>query len=338
VGDDGAENLQIGKDLPGGQVYSEFQEYVRLHKDIGVLLTVCSKNDLGVAISGLEHPDGTLRPADFTVIKANWENKDENLLHTADELSLLPESFVFADDNPAERQIVRDRINGIAVPDMEGAENYIRILDRNRYFEVLPLSEDDLKRGEMYKANAARAAAQHSIADYGEYLDSLEMKAEIRTFIPMYIARIAQLTNKSNQFNVTTRRYSEAENANISHDISYIPIYGRLSDKFGDNGVVSVVIGNIRGKELHIDLWIMSCRVLKRDMEFAMLDELVRLAKEKGITEIYGYYYPTAKNSMVRELFGTFGFEKISSDDAGNTKWRLFIDKYNEKNTHISVN
>lgn len=338
VGDDGAENLKIGMDLPGGQVYSEFQEYVKLHKDIGVLLTVCSKNDLGNAMTGLEHPDGTLRPDDFTVIKANWENKDENLLNTAAELSLLPESFVFADDNPAERQIVRDRIPGVGIPALDGAENYIRILDRNRYFEVLRLSEDDIKRGEMYKANAERAAARTNIADYGEYLDSLEMKADIQTFIPMYIARIAQLTNKSNQFNVTTRRYSEAEIANISRDASYIPLYGRLSDKFGDNGVVSVVIGNIKGTELHIDLWIMSCRVLKRDMELAMLDELVRRAKEKGISTIYGYYYPTAKNAMVRELFGTFGFEKVESDAAGNTKWRLDIDNYTEKNTHILVN
>ncbi len=339
VGDDGAENLQIGKDLPGGQVYSEFQEYLKMHKDIGILLTVCSKNDLGNAMAGLEHPDGTLRPDDFTVIKANWENKDENLLNTANELSLLPESFVFADDNPAERQIAADRIKGIAVPAMDGAENYIRILDRNRYFEVLKLSEDDMKRGEMYRANAARAAAQSNIADYGEYLDSLEMKAEIRTFIPMYIARIAQLTNKSNQFNVTTRRYTEAEIANISRDKAYIPLYGRLSDKFGDNGVVSVVIGNIRGTDLHIDLWIMSCRVLKRDMEFAMLDELVRLSKERGIKTIYGHYYPTAKNAMVRELFGTFGFEKISTEEGTeNTLWRLETDNYTQKNKHISVN
>jgi len=337
VGDDGAENLQIGKDLPDGQVYSGFQEYLKKQKDIGVLLTVCSKNDHENAMAGLGHPDGTLRPDDFTVIKANWDNKDENIINTANELSLLPESFVFADDNPAERKIVADRIKGIAVPEMDGAENYIRILDRNRYFEVLKLSEDDLKRGEMYKANAARAAAQSNIADYGEYLDSLEMKAEIKTFIPMYIARIAQLTNKSNQFNVTTRRYTEAEIANISHDCNYIPLYGRLSDRFGDNGVVSVVIGNIKGEELHIDLWIMSCRVLKRDMEFAMLDELVRRAKEKDIKTIYGYYYPTAKNAMVKELFGTFGFEKISPDESGGTKWRLNTDNYTEKNTHISL-
>ena len=165
------------------------------------------------------------------------------------------------------------------------------------------------------------------------------MQAEIKPFIPMYIARIAQLTNKSNQFNVTTRRYTEAEIANISRDSAYIPLYGRLSDKFGDNGVVSVVIGNIRGGDLHIDLWIMSCRVLKRDMEFAMLDELVRIAKEKSIKTIYGYYCPTAKNAMVRELFGTFGFERISADQGeGNTVWKLDTGSYTPKNTHITVN
>ena len=339
VGDDGVEGIKIGKDLPSGQVYSEFQEYVRRHKDIGVMLTVCSKNDEENAYAGLNHPDSTLSPDDFTVIKANWDNKDENILKTAAAMSLLPESFVFADDNPAERQIVRDRIKGAAVPEMDGAENYIRILDRNRYFEIVgKLTEDDLHRNEMYRANAARAAAQTGIVDYGEYLDSLRMKADIRSFEPLYIARIAQLTNKSNQFNVTTRRYTEGEIANISHDPAYITLYGRLADKFGDNGVVSVVIGNIKGSELHIDLWIMSCRVLKRDMEFAMLDELVRRCTEKGIKTIYGYYYPTAKNSMVKELFGRFGFEKISTDEAGNTVWRLDTDNYSEKNTHISVN
>ncbi len=339
VGDDGVEGLKIGRDLPSGQVYSEFQEYVKRHRDIGVMLTVCSKNDEDNAYAGLNHPDSTLTPDDFTVIKANWDNKDENILRTADMMSLLPESFVFADDNPAERQIVRDRIKGAAVPEMDGAENYIRILDRNRYFEVTgKLTADDLNRAEMYRANAARAAVRSSIADYGEYLDSLDMKADIRPFEPLYIARIAQLTNKSNQFNVTTRRYTEGEIANISRDPGYIPLYGRLSDKFGDNGVVSVVIGNIKGAELHMDLWIMSCRVLKRDMEFAMLDELVRRAKEKSIKKIVGYYYPTAKNSMVRELYGKFGFEKVSEDDSGNTIWHLDIDDYTKKNVHISVN
>ena len=339
VGDDGVEGIKIGRDLPSGQVYSEFQDYVKLHKDMGVLLTICSKNDEENAYDGLGHPDASLHADDFTVIQANWDNKDENILRTADMLNLLPDSFVFADDNPAERQIVRDRVKGAAVPEMDGAENYIRILDRNRYFEVVgALTEDDLKRSEMYKQNALRAAAGHDIADYGEYLDSLEMKAYIKPFEPLYIPRIAQLTNKSNQFNVTTRRYTEGEIANIAFDPHYITLYGRLEDKFGDNGVVSVIIGNIRGTELHIDLWIMSCRVLKRDMELAMLDELVKAAKKLDIKAIIGHYLPTLKNSMVKNLFGRFGFEKTYEDSKGNTDWRLETAEYTPKNTHIAVN
>ncbi len=336
VGDDGVDNLKIGKDLPSGQVYTEFQEYVKLHKDIGVLLTVCSKNDRENAIAGLNHPDSTLHEDDFTVIKANWENKDRNIIETANELSLLPESFVFADDNPAERAIVKAQ-TGAAVPEMEGAENYIRILDRNRYFEIPALSEDDKKRGEMYKANAERAALKASFGDYGEYLDSLDMAADIDDFTPTYLSRITQLTNKSNQFNVTTRRYTDAEMEAVYASDSHIRLYGRLTDKFGDNGVVSVVIGNIKESELHIDLWLMSCRVLKREMEYAMLDRLVEESLKKGITKIYGYYYPTAKNSMVKELFGDFGFTKISDTD-GNTVWELDAKSYQPRTKHIKIN
>ena len=324
-------------DLPSGQVYSEFQEYIKLHKDLGVLLTVCSKNDYENAEAGLNHPDGTLKPDDFTVIKANWENKDRNILETAEELSLLPESFVFADDNPAEREIVREQLKGTAVPEMDGAENYVRIMDRNRYFEVVSLSEDDRRRTEMYKANAQRASLQKSFSDYGEYLDSLDMSAEIKSFAPPYLQRIAQLTNKSNQFNVTTRRYTDAEIEKLASDDSYITLYGRLSDKFGDNGVVSVVIGHKDNDTLHIDLWIMSCRVLKREMEFAMLDNVVSEAKKCGIAKIKGYYYPTAKNAMVKELFGSFGFRKIS-DDNGNTVWELETAGFEPYTKHIEIN
>ncbi len=337
VGDDGVDNIKVGMDLPSGQVYSEFQEYLKMHKDLGVLLTVCSKNDYENAEAGLNHPEGTLRPDDFTVIKANWENKDRNIAETADELNLLAESFVFADDNPAEREIVREQLKGIAVPEMDGAENYIRIFDRNRYFEVVALSEDDRRRGEMYKANAQRASLEKSFSDYGEYLDSLQMTAEISLFIPTYIQRIAQLTNKSNQFNVTTRRYTEGEIEAISKDSDYIPLYGKLTDKFGDNGVVSVVIGHKQAAELHIDLWIMSCRVLKREMEFAMLDKVAEAAKAAGITKIVGYYYPTPKNGMVKGLYGTFGFTKVSEQD-GNTVWELDITGYKPHTKHIIIN
>lgn len=337
VGDDGVEGIKIGMELPQGQVYSEFQEYIKLHKDIGVLLTVCSKNEQENAVAGLEHPAGTLKPDDFTVIKANWEPKDRNLLEMAQELSLLPESFVFADDNPAERAIVRGQIAGAAAPEMDGAENYIRILDRNRYFEVVSLSEDDKSRTEMYKANAQRASLEKSFSDYGEYLDSLEMNAEIKPFAPLYFQRIAQLTNKSNQFNLTTRRFTESEISAAAADPNKITLYGKLADKFGDNGVVSVVIGQVDGEVLRLDLWLMSCRVLKREMELAMLDEVVSAAKALGVTKIIGRYLPTAKNGMVKELYGSFGFTKTSETDE-ETLWELETAGYKPKTNHININ
>ncbi len=339
VGDDGPENLSIGPETSMGQVYSEFQEYIRSHKDIGVILTVDSKNDHENAIAGLNHPDSVLHPDDFVVIKANWDPKSKNLVDTAAELNLLPESFVFVDDNPAEREIIKTQVPGVAVPEIGEVENYIRAIDHAGYFEVTNLSADDAKRNEMYKANAQRAALEASFSDYGQYLDSLEMTGVIKSFEPVFLDRIAQLTNKSNQFNLTTRRYSRAEIEEVADSDEYIDLYGKLIDKFGDNGVVSVVIGHKNKDVLDMDLWIMSCRVLKRDMEFAMMDELVSAAKAAGLRKIMGYYYPTAKNNMVRDFYERMGFTKVSEDGEGNTTWEFNLtDEYTNQNTHIKVN
>lgn len=321
-----------------GQVYTEFQGYLKAHKDLGVLLNVNSKNDYENAIAGLNHPDGLLKPEDFIVIKANWENKDKNLVDMANELNIMPDSMVFVDDNPAERAIVESNVAGVAVPVMESPEKYIRTMDRAGYFEVTSLSADDAKRNEMYKENARRAQLQASYDNYEDYLKSLEMTGTIRGFEPVYMARIAQLTNKSNQFNLTTRRYSQADIEAFAADESYITLYGKLEDKFGDNGVVSVVIGRLDENMLHIDLWLMSCRVLKRGMESAMMDMLVKRSLERGITVIRGYYYPTAKNGMVKDFYDTMGFTKESEDEAGNSVWTFAIDmSYNNKNKVIKV-
>lgn len=336
VGDDGVDGIAVGQEVPMGQVYSEFQAYLKAHTDIGVLLTVCSKNDYENAVDGLNHPDGVLKPSDFVAIRANWENKDMNISSIAAELSILPESIVFTDDNPTERAIVKSQLPGVEVPEIGQAEDYIRVLDRNAYFEMTTYSEDDAKRVEMYKVNAKRTAQQAQFKDYGEFLLSLEMNAVIDDFTPLYLERITQLTNKSNQFNVTTKRYTPAEIKEIYADSSYIRLYGKLTDKFGDNGVVSVVIGKKKSNELHIDLWLMSCRVLKRDMEFAMLDRLVEEAQTQGIETIYGYYYPTPKNKMVRLLFEKFGFEKIS-DENFNTVWKLNVSGYKNQNKYIHI-
>ena len=338
VGDDGVDNLEIGPEESGGQVYTEFQNYIKEHKDLGLVLNIASKNEEENAIAGLNHPDGVLKPDDFIEIKANWEPKDRNFAHIAESLTLLPESLVFIDDNPAERAIVEGNLKGVRAPEIGEAHNYIQTIDRSGFFEVTNLSKDDLNRNEMYKENVKRAKLQASFENYEDYLLSLEMVGTIKKFEPVYTARIAQLSNKSNQFNLTTKRYTQTEIEDIMTDESYIPLYGKLVDKFGDNGLVSVVIGHIVEDICHIDLWLMSCRVLRRDMEFAIMDELVRQCKKKGIKQIKGYYYPTAKNNMVREFYALQGFTKISEDEAGNTEWKFDImHNYEKKNKVIKV-
>ncbi len=346
VGDDGAENIEIGQETSIGQLYSEFQGYLKANKDLGVLLTVDSKNEEENALAGLNRPDSVLKPDDFIVIKANWNPKDRNLVETATELNIGSDAMVFIDDNPAEREIVKAQVTGtigacVAVPEMTAPERYINTLDRSGFFEVTQFSADDLSRNEMYKANAERAKQQASFADYGDYLRSLEMKGEIKPFAPIYMSRIAQLTNKSNQFNLTTLRCTQADIEKYGADSNYITLYGKLEDKFGDNGVVSVVFGHVDENDkilFHIDLWLMSCRVLKRDMEFAMMDSLVAECKARGIRKIRGYYYPTAKNKMVKDFYALHNFTKTSEDAEGNAVWERGIEDYKNRNHVISVN
>lgn len=342
VGDDGVENLVLGQETATGQAYTEFQQYLKKIKDRGVLLTVISKNEHENAIAGINHPEMILKQDDFMVIKANWEPKSQNLLQTAQELSLGADSFVFIDDNPAEREIIRQQIAGAGVPELEQVEQYIMTIDRGGYFEATMLSADDLKRNEMYKENLAREQQKQMYGNYEEYLKSLNMKAEIRHFEEVHLSRIAQLTNKTNQFNLTTVRYTKEELEQIAAREDHIAIYGRLEDCFGDNGIISIVAGHTAGDakdELHIDLWLMSCRVLKRGMENAMMDKLAELSAAKGIKKMVGYYYPTAKNKMVADFYETQGFVKLTEDEEGNTTWVYDLEAgYQPKNQIIEVN
>ena len=229
--------------------------------------------------------------------------------------------------------MVEHQVPLAAVPEMtEGQEpqpeRYIQILDRSGFFEPVRLSKDDLKRDAMYRENLLRKKQEAAFADYGQYLRSLDMKAEIGSYSPEYMARIAQLTNKSNQFNLTTKRFTQAELEQCAADQDYLDLYGRLTDRFGDNGVVSVILGRKEERILHIELWLMSCRVLKRDMEKAMLDELVIRSKRMGISVIRGYYIPTAKNQMVKDFYGTMGFRLIEEREDKSTVWELETETY----------
>ena len=336
VGDDGVQNLEIGSETASAQAYQEFQQYLKAHQGLGVLLNINSKNDRENALAGLAHPEGILREEDFITIKANWNPKSQNMVEIAQELNLLPESLVFVDDNPAEREIVSTQVPHACVVPISCPENYIREIDRAGFFEVTSLSQDDLARTQMYKANAQRVQAAQSFGNYEDYLHSLDMKAEIKPFSAVYMARIAQLTNKSNQFNLTTKRYTQAEIEAVAADPNCITLYGKLTDKFGDNGVVSVMIGRQEQETLHIELFLMSCRVLKRGMEQAVMDELVRRARERGITQIRGYYYRTAKNGMVADLYRTFGFT-LAETRGDDTVWNLDTKNYKNLQSIITI-
>ena len=335
VGDDGVEGIVIGAESSKGQIYRDFQTYCKELKQIGVVLAVNSKNDEKNALDGLNHPYGILRPDDFVSIKANWKTKDQNIREISEELALGIDSFVFVDDNPAEREIVYKQIPCLSVPAMDGAENYIKILDHSGYFEVTSLSNEDLIKTSQYKARKQLQQTQASFDKYEDYLKSLEMRAIITEFEPMTIQRVAQLTNKTNQFNLTTLRCSEADISHMQNNPDYVCLCARLIDRFTDNGIVSVVSGKIINSVLHIRLWLMSCRVLKRDLEVLMMNEVVKKAREKDVSKICGYYFPTSKNEMVKDFYKKMGFELESEDDTGNCVWMLDINFYEEKKVEI---
>jgi FkbH-like protein len=341
IGDDGPEKIVIGRETPIAEAYTAFQEYCLSLRDRGVLLAVCSKNNEAIARQGFEHPDSVLKFEHFSSFKANWEPKHENIIAIAEELNLGADSFVFVDDNPAERAIVEAQVPGIAVPNV-GSDivNYPRIIDDGRYFESISLSVEDVERANLYAENSQRTAGQSKFANYDEYLDSLEMVAEIDSFNRTYIERIAQLTNKTNQFNLTTKRYTLAEIEATISDGEHLGIYGRLRDRFGDHGLISVVLGRIDGTDLHLDLWLMSCRVLKREMEIAMLDALVERAKQRGLQRIVGRFIPTAKNDIVADHYEKLGFLRVSdttNSSDGSTTWQLELNFYSTLTRHIEI-
>ncbi len=339
IGDDGPDRIQIGRETAVAEAYTAFQQYCLGLRARGVLLAVCSKNDETIAKSGFNHPDSILKLEHFAAFKANWRPKHENIEAIAVELNLGLDSFVFIDDNPAERAIVSAQLPSVSVPDV-GSEVSLfpQIIQHQHLFEAVTLSQEDLQRSAQYAGNTARVAQQAKFANYGEYLDSLLMSAEIDSFQPVYLDRITQLIGKSNQFNLTTRRYTYPEVAQIASDPDFIPLYGRLQDVFGDNGLVSAIIGRLSARTLHVDLWIMSCRVLKREMELAMLDELVRRAAEAGATQLVGYYLRTPKNALVKDHYENLGFRLDSAiDDGSASVWTLSVADYIPQSTHIHI-
>ena len=326
VGDDGVQNLILGRDHPVGEAFLDFQRYAKDLQRRGVILAVCSKNDVENAKEGFSHPDSILKLEDFSVFTANWNPKPENIREIAAQLNIGLESLVFVDDNPAERALVADQLPEVAVPDVgSDVSRFAEVLEYERYFEVEKVVQDDLNRSAYYNSNAQRSRYQAGFRDYGEFLTSLEMTAEIGPFSPIYLERITQLINKTNQFNLTTRRYTSAEVEATARDPGLITLYGRLADRFGDNGLVSVLIGRVLDETVELDLWLMSCRVLNREMEFAMFDALVEQCQARGVRKIVGVYIPSKKNSMAAGHYAGLGFTRLSESSGGHEAWQYEV-------------
>jgi FkbH-like protein len=310
IGDDGLAGIEIGDTSPRGEAFKSFQQYLLSLTKRGVLLAVCSKNDRDKAVEAFEkHPEMVLRMKDFSAFQANWQPKPDNIRQIAAELNLGLDSMVFLDDNPAEIDIVRQfvpEVETILLGD-DPAEYRARVEDA-RCFEPRSLTAEDIERVGQYRREAQRRESLSSATDMDAYLGSLGMEAAIREFRSEDIPRIAQLINKSNQFNLTTRRRTEAELLALMDDPGYFGLTVRLADRFGDYGLISVVIGAVNRQEMEIDTWVMSCRVLKREVEDEVFNEIVRLAKLWDCRRICGLYLPTAKNGMVRDHYPALGF------------------------------
>lgn len=331
VGDDGAENILIGGETPAGMAYADFQRYLKSLSEMGILLTVCSKNDPQIAKTGFSAPGSVLKNEDFLEFVANWRDKASNIEEIARAINILPDSIVLADDNPAERELVSQALPQVEAPALSDPSGFIQTLDDAGFFEVTAFSSEDAKRGEYYKEDKLRAKAQTAYKDYTAYLKSLEMNAALSGF--HNIPRITQLINKTNQFNLTTLRMTEGEVQKASQDPNIISVSAQLDDKFGDNGIVSALLAEVKNASARIRLWVMSCRVFERSLEFAVFDELVRQCSSRRIRKIKGEYLPTAKNGYVKDLYARLGFVHI----AENT-WEFTIPSdYKNKNHVIGV-
>ena len=338
VADDGLEGIELGDTSPRGEAFKAFQKYITTLKDRGVLLAVCSKNDHDKAAEPFEkHPDMVLKMEDIVNFKANWEPKSENIRRMAPELNLGLDSFVFVDDNPAEIEIVRQFVPEVTTihlgPD---PSEYVAQLQDCRLFEPKSITDEDAERTSQYRSEAQRKQLEATVTDMDSYLTSLAMEGTLSEFAPVDVPRLSQLINKSNQFNLTTRRRSEAEVQAVMQDSQFVGYSMRLKDRFGDHGLISIVIGEKAGDAMKIDTWLMSCRVLKRQVEEEVLNEIARLAKARGCTRLEGVFLPTPKNEMVRDFYGRMGFT-LTADSETKREYELRLENFQPIITKIKI-
>lgn len=332
IGDDGLSGIQIGE-LGTGHAFSDFQAWLKELKNRGMLLAVCSKNNEPAAKEPFEkHPEMVLRLEDISMFVANWEDKASNIRNIQKTLNIGMDSLVFLDDNPFERNLVRSMIPEITVPELpEDPALYLQYLRNLGLFETASYSAEDAGRTQQYRQQAERAVFESSFQSYEDYLEGLAMKAVAAPFDVFHYPRIAQLTQRSNQFNLRTVRYTEAEIEAIANDNNRITLYFTLKDKFGDHGLISVVILDKQGQELFVSEWLMSCRVLKRGMEEFIINKILQTAADNGFRKVIGEYIPTPKNAMVKDLYEKMGFDRIAEN-----RFEADVDRFQYHRTFIT--
>lgn len=336
VGDDGWEKIQVGHGLGIGKTFTEFQEWVKKLKNRGIIIAICSKNDEDKAKEPFEkNPEMVLKLDDIAVFVANWENKADNIRTIQSILNIGFDSMVFLDDNPFERNIVRENIPGITVPELpEDPGEYLEYLYSLNLFETVSFDVGDKDRTKQYQIEARRINLQKSFTNEVDFLKSLDMISEVRGFDSFNIPRVAQLSQRSNQFNLRTVRYTEDEIRAIENDDDYVTFSFTLVDKFGDNGLICVVILKKQDNEtLFVETWFMSCRVLKRGMENFTLNTIVDYAKNNNFKYIKGEYLPTIKNKMVEEHYYRLGFAKVEGSETA--QYILNVEEYVNKECYI---
>ncbi len=338
IGDDGLRGIRLGVGQPEGEAFQQFQAYVRALKERGVLLAVASKNEPENALAPFrEHRDMILKESDISCFVAGWEPKDRSLLSIAERLNIELDAMVFFDDNPAERHLVRTSLPDVTVIDVpEDPSLFVQKLDGANLFDTLSVTQEDQIRGEFFQQNQAREKLEAGARGYDDFLQRLEMRAGIEPVTERNLARATQLINKTNQFNLTTRRMTEAEvQALVGNDQAYTSTI-RLDDRFGANGLISVVIGRVKESSLVIDNWVMSCRVLKRGVEVLEMERLVEFCRGRGLRVIVGRYLPTAKNKLVSGHYADLGFKEIPGDADGTT-WQFDLSEQRMLRGHCIV-
>jgi len=337
IGDDGLEGIQLGHGLGIGKAFTEFQMWVKKLKQRGIIICVASKNNEETAKEPFKkHPDMVLKLEDIAVFQANWETKVDNIRTIQSILNISFDSMVFLDDNPFERNMIRENIPGITVPELPvDPGDYLEYLYGLNLFETASYSNADKDRTKQYQVEAKRVSLQKTFSNEADFLKSLDMVSVVSGFTKFNTPRVAQLSQRSNQFNLRTIRYTEADIKALAQDPKVIDLSFTLEDKFGDNGLIAVIIMKPQDAEtIFVDTWFMSCRVLKRGMENFTLNTMVERAKAAGYKRIVGEYLPTPKNKMVEQHYPSLGFTKI--EDSVTAQYELDVIAYQPRECYIT--